>query len=164
MSRRKELHRQIQEEKQMGFTTKTVLIGFFGGLIWSLIGYFSYYFNFTQVGPSFVLLPWALGEWKTGHIGQVVGVGVIAICSIGVAFLYKWMLQKVNSIWPGVGFGVLIWVIVFYILNPFIPQLKPVQSYTVNTLVTTLCLFILYGLFIGYSIAYEYAEQNEARH
>ncbi|MBG9784124.1 YqhR family membrane protein [Shouchella lehensis] len=152
---------EIIDTKQMGFPVKVILIGFFGGLIWSFIGYSSYYFHLTEVGPSFVLLPWALGDWKLGHTGQLVGIAVIAILSIGIAFFYKWTLQKLNSMWPGVGFGMLLWVIVFYILNPFIVDLKPVQSYSLNTIVTTLCLFILYGLFIGYSISYEYAEQNE---
>ncbi len=160
MTSNHKMDKQIKDEKQMGFTLKVVLIGFCGGLIWSLIGYFSYYFHLTQVGPSFVLLPWALGEWKTGHWGQVIGVVVIAVLSIGVAFIYKWSMQKVNSMWPGLGFGALLWLIVFYIVNPFVIQLKPVQTYSLNTLVTTLCLFLLYGLFIGYSISYEYAEQN----
>ncbi|MFB4210916.1 YqhR family membrane protein [Shouchella sp. JSM 1781072] len=154
--------KEIMDTKQMGFPMKVVLIGFFGGLIWSFVGYACYYFHLTEVGPSFVLLPWALGDWKIGHTGQVVGMAVIAVLSIGIAFLYKVLLQKVNSMWPGVGFGVVLWVILFYILNPFIVDLDPVQSYSLNTIVTTLCLFIIYGLFIGYSISYEYAEQKSS--
>lgn len=157
-----QMDKKITEEKQMSYITKVILIGFFGGLIWSGIGYFSYYFNLTEVGPSFVLLPWALGEWKTGHWGQVIGMVAISILSIGVAFIYKWCLQKVNSMWPGIGFGALLWVVMFYFVNPFVEQLKPIQSYTLNTIITTLCLFLLYGLFIGYSIAYEYSEQTYA--
>lgn len=69
-------------------------------------------------------MPWALGDWKTTYIGQGVGVAVIAVASIFIAFIYKWLLQKVNTMWAGVGFGALLWIIVFYICNPFIPGLK----------------------------------------
>ncbi|WP_059103275.1 YqhR family membrane protein [Shouchella shacheensis] len=160
MADQKYSNRDIKQQKQMNFPIKVALIGFFGGLFWSLIGYFSYYFSFTKIGPAFVLMPWALGEWKTGHLGQVLGVLVLAILSIAVAFLYKFCFQKINSMWVGVGVGILLWIIVFYIINPFVPQLKPVQSYDWHTLVTSLCLYVLYGLFIGYSISYEYAEQK----
>nr|WP_152976464.1 YqhR family membrane protein [Alkalihalophilus marmarensis] len=151
---------QNEKEQQMSFPVKVVIIGFFGGLIWSLVGYFAFYFNFIRVGPALVLMPWALGDWKNTYIGQWTGVVVIAVISIGVAFLYKVILQKVLSVWAGVGFGAILWGLVFYVFNPFFPGLKTVQNLDSNTIVTSLCLYILYGVFIGYSVSYEYAEQH----
>ncbi|SDB83264.1 YqhR family membrane protein [Shouchella lonarensis] len=160
MGKKKYTDHEMKQQKQMSFAAKTVWIGFIGGLLWSSLGYFSHYFNFMQIGPAFILQPWALGEWKNGHLGQVVGIFTISIGSIGVAFLYKWTLQKISRVWPGLLLGAFIWVLIFYLLNPFVPQWKPVQSYTLTTLITSLCLCLVYGLFIGYSIAYEYAEQK----
>lgn len=154
-------YEQNKTEQPMKYQTKVILIGFFGGLLSSLLGLFSFYFHFMAFGPALILMPWALGEWKTTYIGQSVGVAVIAVVSILIAFIYKWLFQKVNSMWAGVGFGATLWVIVFYICNPFIPGLKSVQQMGINSLVTSFSLFILYGLFIGYSISYEYQQQKQ---
>lgn len=151
---------QNQTEKPMSYRTKVVLIGFFGGLIWSLIGLFGFFFNFMNFGPALILMPWKLGDWKTTYWGQAVGVIVIAVVSIIIAFLYKWLLQKVNTMWAGVGFGAVLWVIVFYICNPLIPGLKSVPNLDLNSIISSVCLFLLYGLFIGYSISYEYQQQH----
>lgn len=134
---------------------RTILIGFWGGLIWSALGFFAYYLNFAKYGPALILAPWALGRWKQGLYGQITGVVVIAILSILIAFLYKWTLGKVKNIWISVGFGVALWVIVFYIIQPWVPGLKPVLHIGINTISTSLSLYILYGLFIGYSISFD---------
>ncbi|MDQ0208979.1 YqhR family membrane protein [Alkalicoccobacillus murimartini] len=152
---------QNQTEKPMRFHTKVILIGFFGGLIWSLVALFGYFFNFMHFGPALILMPWALGAWKVTYTGQVVGVVAISLLSIFIAFIYKWLFQKLQSMWAGVGFGALLWVLVFYIFNPFIPGLKAVQNLDLNSIITSLCLFLLYGLFVGYSISYEYQQQNQ---
>ncbi len=151
---------QHKQEEQMSFATKVALIGLYGGLIWSLVGYFAFFFNFIRVGPALVLMPFALGKWKDTYIGQLVGIGIIAILSIGVAYFYKLILQKFHKLWVGMGFGLVLWFFVFYLLNPLLPGLKSIQNLDSNTIVTSICLYVLYGVFIGYSISYEYAEQH----
>lgn len=136
-------------------TGRTVLIGFWGGLIWAFMGFIAYYLNFAKYGPALILAPWALGKWKNGLYGQITGVVVIALLSILIAFLYKWALGRVKNMWISVGFGVALWVIVFYIIQPWIPSLLPVLKIGANTITTSLSLYILYGLFIGYSISFE---------
>ncbi len=155
-----ENQQQNRQEEQMSFTAKVALIGLFGGIIWSLVGYFVFYFNFIRVGPALALMPFVVGDWKDTYIGQLVGVAVIAVLSIGLAFLYKLVLQKIHKLWAGVGFGLVLWLIVFYVLNPLFPGLKSVQNLDMNTIITSICLYVLYGTFIGYSISYEYAEQH----
>ncbi|QOY36085.1 YqhR family membrane protein [Anaerobacillus isosaccharinicus] len=152
---------QNKREEPMSFNATVTSIGFFGGLIWSVVGYLAFYFNFIRVGPALVLMPWALGDWKNGPIGQLVGIGVIAVLSIGVAFLYRFLLAKFNSIWPGLCYGFALWFLVFYFLNPIFPGLKALQKLDLNTIITSLCIYILYGVFIGYSISYEYSEQQQ---
>ncbi|MCK0472568.1 YqhR family membrane protein [Halalkalibacter sp. APA_J-10(15)] len=148
-------------EQQMSFAAKVAVIGFFGGLIWSLVGYFAFYFKFIRVGPALALMPFVLGEWKDTYIGQLVGIGLISVLSIGIAFLYKLLLQKVNSMWAGVVYGLVLWVSVFFLLNPIFPGLKSVQNLDFNTIITSVCLYVLYGTFIGYSISFQYAEERQ---
>ena len=134
---------------------RVAAIGFWGGLIWSVMGFIAYYLNFTKYGPALIFAPWALGKWKNGLYGQLTAIVVIALLSILIAFVYKWTLGKVKTIWISAGFGVALWVIVFYIIEPWIPGLLPVLHIGADTISTSLCLYILYGLFIGYSISYD---------
>ncbi len=151
--------------EQMSFGTLVVIVGFLAGLIWSLVGYFAFYFQFIRVGPALVLMPFALGDWKDTYVGQLVGILVISVLSIAVAFLYKVILQKLPSLWAGIGFGFVLWLIVFYILNPLIlPGLKSIGNLDSNTIITSICLYILYGSHIGYSISFEYAQIHRKRH
>ncbi|UTR09456.1 YqhR family membrane protein [Evansella sp. LMS18] len=152
---------QNETEKEMSFNAVIAITGFVGGLFWSLISYLAFYLNFSRVGPALVLMPWALGEWKETWIGQLVSIGVISVLSIGIAFGYRLIFVKINKPWPGLLYGVGLWGFIFIILNPVFPGLKPIMSLDINTLVTNLCLFAVYGLFIGYSISYEYHERTE---
>lgn len=149
---------QNQKDDPMSYNAKVATIGVVGGLLWSTLGYIAFFFNFARIGPALVLMPWALGNWKNGYIGQIVGIVVIALLSILVAFIYKLLLEKVNSMWAGAVYGIILWLIVFYLLNPIFPGLKSVANLDSNTIITTLCLYLLYGVFIGYSISFEYQE------
>lgn len=154
-------NRKKQNEQSLSFHSTVALIGFFGGLIWSILGYLAFYFNFTRVGPALALMPWALGDWKNGWLGQLVGIGVIAVLSIAAAFLYRLVFAKINKTWPGLLFGLVLWLMVFGLFNPMFPGLKPLTQLDLNTIITNICLYLLYGLFIGYSVSYEYHERTE---
>jgi hypothetical protein len=51
------------------------------------------------------------------------------------------------------------------VLNPIFPDMKPFLDLSRNTVITSVCIYLVYGLFIGYSINYEYEinhmEENE---
>lgn len=149
---------QNKTEKPLGSKGRIALIGFFAGFFWGLIGWVSYYLNFTKIGPGLILQPWALGKWKTGVGGQLLGILVICMVSIAVAYLYNITLGKVRSLWVAIAFGLALWVVVFYILQPWIPHLQPVTKLGPNTISTTLCIYILYGLFLGYSVSFDRSE------
>ncbi|WLR46297.1 YqhR family membrane protein [Halobacillus litoralis] len=61
----------------------------------------------------------------------------------------------------GVFYGIGLWAIVYFLLTPIFPAIPTFMELNSDTWVTTGCLFILYGVFIGYSISYEYREFNE---
>ncbi|MBY6035537.1 hypothetical protein KUV80_02695 [Fictibacillus nanhaiensis] len=150
---------QNKQESQSSFMSRVAGVGFFGGLIWSGFGFIAYYLNFSKVGPALVLLPWALGKWKTEWIGQLLSILIIALLSILVAIGYRFAFAKIKSMWGGIVFGAALWAIVFYVLHPIFPGLEPMNQIGRNTITTSLCIYILYGVFIGYSISFEYRER-----
>lgn len=154
---------QNKKDAEMSFIGKVVVIGLFGGIFWSLLSYLSYVFHFTELSPNLILKPWILGDWKNRVLGQFIGILVIGIISIGVAFLYYALLKKFKSIWVGAGFGIALWLIVFYVFNPIFPDIKTVAELERNTVITTICFYILYGVFIGYSISFEENEMKDER-
>lgn len=149
---------QNKSDEPLSHIAKVMITGFFGGVFWSIIGYLAYYFNFTELGPSLILQPWALGNWKNEATGQWIGIIIIGLLSIGVALIYNVFLKNIPKVWPSILFGVALWLIVFYILNPIFPNLESVRDFSRNTILTTICLYVLYGVFVGYSISYD-AEQ-----
>ncbi|MCM3692465.1 YqhR family membrane protein [Neobacillus niacini] len=151
--------------KPMSFVTVVFWTGLFGGLFWGTVGFFAYYFNFTEIRPNIILGPWALGEWKNEWLGTVISIILLGILSVGGAFVYSIALKKFNGIWLGLGYGIALFLIVYLVLNPVFSEMKPFLELSRNTVITSICLYLVYGLFIGYSINYEYEnnhmEENE---
>ncbi|RDU35141.1 hypothetical protein DRW41_19540 [Neobacillus piezotolerans] len=145
-----------------GFGKLVLLTGLWGGLIWSFIGQIGYYFHFTKIAPRVVLGPWALGSWKNGWLGTLVAIVLIGIVSIGASFIYAALLKKRDGLLSGIIYGVLLFLLIFFLLNPMFPGISPFGAIDKNTLVTSICLFILYGVFIGYSISWDYRNRGES--
>ncbi|NEY71573.1 hypothetical protein G4D63_07420 [Bacillus mesophilus] len=149
---------QNQIEQPISPGARTAITGLFGGVFWSLLGYGAYIFSFTKVPPNVILEPWTIGDWKSGVLGQFIAIFLLGLISILVAFGYMATLKKFDKFWIGILFGLLLWGIVFFVLNPIFPSIDPIRKLDLNTIVTSLCLFILYGTFIGYSISFEAAQ------
>ncbi|HLQ71372.1 MAG TPA: YqhR family membrane protein [Bacillota bacterium] len=137
---------------------KALYTGFIGGIMSGTFGYIMYYFNISKVSPkSFVLTSWNHASWTDGKLGIVLSIILIGLLSIVVAFLYFLLLKKVNTIWMGVVFGAILWGIVFYPLHPLFPGVPALTEFESSTIISTLSLYVLYGVFIGYTISYDYA-------
>ncbi|AXF54779.1 YqhR family membrane protein [Salicibibacter kimchii] len=145
-----------KEPKGIPFAVKVLITGLFGGLLWGSIWYAAYFFNFTDVGPSLFWMAWSLGDWEEQMVGQWAAVGIFSLLSVAVAFFYRYVLARIKGMWMGFFFGIILWILVFFVANPLFAELEPLLEMEGITVVTTLCLFIMYGLFIGYSISYEY--------
>ncbi|WP_228552427.1 YqhR family membrane protein [Gracilibacillus salitolerans] len=138
---------------------KTISIGFFAGLIWGTIAALAGYFNFTKVTPkSFVLRSWLQTTWSDQWLGEVISILIISLLSIGLAFLYYIILKKFPGILPGILTGIVLWFIVFWLFEPIFTNIPPFYMLDSDTVVTTVCLFILYSVFIGYSISFAYQQ------
>nr|WP_272495840.1 YqhR family membrane protein [Bacillus pinisoli] len=149
---------QNKTEEPLSPGARTAITGIFGGIFWSLLGYLAYLFNFTKVPPNVILEPWLIGDWKNGVLGQFISIFTLGLISIMVAFGYMAILRKFEKLYVAMGFGLVLWGLVFLVLNPIFPGIDPIKDMDINTLVTTLCLFVLYGTFIGYSISFEAAQ------
>lgn len=151
-----------KETKKKGYPTpmsSTALVfwtGLFAGIFWGMIGYICYIFSLTEIRPNVFLEPWALGNWKNEWIGTIISILLMGVFSIPTAFIYYWALKKWNGIWLGLTYGLVIFLLVFIVLNPLFPSIKPLFDLNRDTIITSICLFLVYGLFIGYSINYEY--------
>ncbi|MBS4173434.1 YqhR family membrane protein [Bacillus sp. FJAT-49736] len=154
-------HEQTWLSEPGSFVKMVVITGFIGGVFWSAIAYFSYYLNFIKIEPNIILEPFTVGTWRESWIGIIISIFAYGIVSMGAAFLYYGVLKKLRTMWVGATYGVVLFLIVFFILNPIFPSMKPFFKIDFNTIITCVCLYILYGVFIGYSISYE---QNERTH
>ncbi|PAV29092.1 hypothetical protein CIL05_14050 [Virgibacillus profundi] len=148
---------QNKRENPMTLLTRALITGLIGGMFWSLFGIFMYYFNFSEVAPkTFLLRSWLRTEWTSGWLGDLVSIVLVGVLSLLTALIYYGLFKKVNSMWMGVAFGIILWGIVFYLLQPIFLTIPTLIELNKNTIVSTICLFILYGTFIGYSISYDY--------
>lgn len=151
---------QNKKEPPVSSVNKAIVTGFIGGVFWSLLAYLAYILNFTVISPNLILQPFTLGEWKNGTLGNFIGVVLIGILSIGVALIYYAILKRFTSMWVGIIYGAALFALVFFLLNPIFPNLQTVFELPRATVVTTACIYILFGVFVGYSISFDYNELN----
>jgi len=155
----KEQLEQNQHAKPLSLPMLTAINGFIGGILWSGLGLLAYGFHFTEIRPNMVLEAWAIGDWKSGWLGNLISIIIIGLLGVVAAFIYYALLKKFYSIWIGILYGVILFLLVFFIFNPLFPSLNPIMELKRETIITTICLYILFGVFVGYSISYEYNEQ-----
>lgn len=152
---------QNKREEPLSLLTRAAITGFTGGVIASIAGLVMYYFNFTEVSPkSFVLRSWIHASWIDGWLGNLITILIIGLVSMLIAFIYYISMRKLYSMWIGVIFGLILWGVVFFVLQPLFPNIPAFVDLDANTLVSSACLFVLYGTFIGYSIAYDYHDSK----
>jgi uncharacterized membrane protein YagU involved in acid resistance len=90
-----------------------------------------------------------------------VGWAVFALFSVLASFLYAALFRKAKGPWPGIAYGIAWWAIWFVLIGPAIDAVKPITALDRNSFFTELCLFLLWGLFIGYTINFEFTEERE---
>ncbi|WP_369797409.1 YqhR family membrane protein [Paucisalibacillus sp. EB02] len=150
---------QNKPEDTSTFLGRSLLTGFIGGILAGLAGLFMYYFNFMEVSAkSYLLRSWTTAGWTDTWLGELLTIILVGLLSIGVALVYYGVLKKVTSLWMGIVYGLILWAIVFFILQPIFTNVPNLAEMEIKTIVSTLCLYILYGIFIGYSISFDYQD------
>ncbi|WP_028544128.1 YqhR family membrane protein [Paenibacillus taiwanensis] len=135
-------------------------LGMFAGLIWGGLRWLAYAFHFTIVVPGFLMEPFYnhtyLVTARGGAAGYVVFIGFSMLASV----IYTMFLKKVPGPWAGIVYGILWWVILFVAVGPLVKMMPPVTKTTWNSIYTDFCLFLLWGLFIGYTVAMEFNDER----
>lgn len=149
---------EVKEPLSYGATVTA--IGLFAGVFWGGIFQLFAYFNFTEIGPTFVIRTWIKADFVKGWMGVILSLVCLSLISLLLACFYSVVFRKINSYWLGAGYGLVIWAFIFLLLRPLFPGMKTVMELSFNTIITTVCLFLLYGLFVGYSISFEYHERQ----
>lgn len=139
--------------------TYSVKIGFYAGLIWGTIRWLFYEMKFTTESPGFAAYPFFQPAFLKSGWGLLVGIGSFILVSIVAAVLYKIVMGRLRGPWPGVGYGLLWWAFIFIGIGPLFGMTKSITLAGWNTLYTELCVFLLWGVFIGYSITFEFTDE-----
>ncbi|MGM8213480.1 YqhR family membrane protein [Virgibacillus sp. W0430] len=148
-------------DKDSNVFLRSLVTGLIAGLFWGSLFVFLYYFNFSEVAPaSFLLRSWLSSGWIDGWLGDLVSIFLAGIVSVFVAILYYILLRKKLNMWVGVLYGAFLWGILFYLFQPLYSNIPSLNEMSKETIVSTFCLFLLYGTFIGYSISYDYFDSK----
>ncbi|RAP76501.1 YqhR family membrane protein [Paenibacillus montanisoli] len=136
-----------------------IKVGFYAGLIWGLMHWLLFAIHFTKVTPGYLAEPFFRESFlKTGW-GHAVGIGVFIVFSIIAAFIYKLLLGRIPGPWPGLIYGIVWWLLLFMTIGPFMQMMEPINKIGYDTISTECCLFAVWGLFIGYTIAFEFTDE-----
>lgn len=164
MMRKYKLQREYRNNKDQlgtGPILFSLRIGFFAGLIWGLFRWLAAGLNFTKVNQAFLLDPFVKREVLNSFFWQVGGLVAFIGMSIAAALIYLLLLGRFKGPWPGLLMGIAWWGFVYAAAGPVIGAVPPLNEIGWNSIVTDFCLFMLWGLFIGYSIAFEYHSESD---
>lgn len=140
-----------------GFAIQT---GFFAGLIWIAVKALESYLRFTKVPSGFMAKPFFREEYLDTAAGYWTGWGVFIVFSIVAAMVYAALLRKVRGPWAGLAYGAVWWIVLYGMVGPATGMMKPAGQLDLVSVVTDFCLFLLWGLFIGYSISFEFTDER----
>lgn len=160
------MHQQMNQHQQSQQTYTNVFtfaleLGFFAGLIWGVIHWIFYILKFTQVIPAYLAEPFFKHVFLKTGAGHLVGLLFFIVFSILVSLIYAVLCRKLNGPWPGIIYGILWWIVIFIVVGPLLDMIKPLSELSVTTIISEFCLFLLWGLFIGYTITMEFTDERK---
>lgn len=141
---------------------KALVIGFFGGIFITIFFGVIHYFNMIEIN---IFTPWKKvftyldisTKWYVYPI-WIIGYSII---SIMIALGYYVIGKKRNHWDVGALYGFVVAVMTYIFLPVLLYNQHFLQNYLLKTHISFFVGFILYGVFIGYSISYEYALMRE---
>jgi hypothetical protein len=135
--------------------------GFFAGLLWGGMRIAEYYFKFTKVHPTFLIKPWSTPAFNQTTLGYMTGWAAFILFSVIAALIYTIVLRRLRGAWMGMLYGLVWWAILYFAVGPRMGMMKRLGKIEWNSLITDGCLFLLWGAFIGYTIAFEFTDEQE---
>lgn len=135
-------------------------LGFFAGLIWGGARWLMYALHFTKVVPGMLLEPFFKHDFLLSAAGQIAGYLSFIVFSVVLSLLYVLIMRKLRGPWPGILYGILWWSVIFLAFPQwFLLQGRFKLSW--DSLISEFCVFLLWGLFIGYTAAIEYTDERK---
>lgn len=141
--------------------TFALYIGSSAGIIWGAIRIIFYYLDFTTIVPGFMLEPYFRHAYLKSYNGWLVGWLGFILLSLLASYIYTVFFRKMNGPWPGLIYGVAWWVLLFLVIGPYTGIVADGWKLSTTTWTSELCIFILWGLFQGYTISEEFSEQRD---
>ncbi|ANY71934.1 YqhR family membrane protein [Paenibacillus ihbetae] len=135
-------------------------LGYYAGLIWGAVRWIFYTLKFTRVVPGFLMEPFFKHGFLLTAAGQIAGWLSFIAFSVIAALIYVFLFRKLKGPWPGIIYGVIWWIVLYIALNPWLRFTPPVKKLTWDTNITEFCIFLLWGLFIGYTAAQEFTDER----
>lgn len=137
-------------------------IGFFAGLIWGFVKIAAYYFRLTTIIPGFLAEPFYNHDFLLTGGGILIGWIYFILFSILGSYVYMALFRKFKGPIPGILYGIGWWMLLYYLVGPGTGMFPPVTQIGWDTVIADFCLFLLWGLFIGFSTAFEFTEETAA--
>jgi len=138
----------------------TLYIGVSAGILWGALKMSEYFLKFTEIPIGFLIEPFYKHAFIASWWGMLLGEGSFILLSIVAAVIYYIALRKLRGPYYGIGYGVLWWVLLYLLLGPLSGMVPHLTNMDLVSNITDGCLFILWGLFIGYSITFEFTNER----
>ncbi|MCF6094168.1 YqhR family membrane protein [Microaerobacter geothermalis] len=147
----------IKTNKRM---LSAISIGLSGGILWNSLDYLFSIFQFTKVGPSVYAKWFGLDLYDT-WLNQIIGIAIATLFTVFIAVVYVYWFTWTKKIWGGIGLGVILWALFYFVVSPLFDLTKPYFTLGWNTITTEFCLFLLQGVFVGYTLSVEFNDEEK---
>ncbi|MBJ9988380.1 hypothetical protein IAE55_06835 [Paenibacillus sp. S28] len=135
-------------------------LGFFAGLLWGAVHWVFHWLRFTIVIPAFLAEPFFKHSFLKSGSGDLLGWLFFIAFSMVAAVIYTLLFRKLAGPWPGIVYGICWWAVLF-VAGPALGMMNRLNHLTWNTIITEFCLYLLWGLFIGYTAAFEFTDERK---
>lgn len=153
-----------KKEQATERTNRTLFVlnlGWFAGVIWGAVKILFYYLGFTKVLPGFLAEPFIKHSVLANWYGHLVGWLFFIVFSLIASLIYFVCFKKVRGAWLGIFYGIAWWALLYGLIGPWTGMMKMIHKLDWNSISTDFCLFTLWGIFIGYTVALEFTEDRQ---
>lgn len=152
---------ELTRQDNLELFINTCLIGLFGGLFTILFLFIIHYFNMIEFN---IFTPWKKLFLTGGSMkwyDYFFSIFGYCLLSIIVAFIYYGLGRKRLHWDIGALYGVLLGIVIYIILPILLYDLHLLNEFELKTHIGFFVSIILFGIFIGYSISYEFYLKNK---
>lgn len=141
--------------------TFSLYIGFYAGVLLGALKLLEFAMRYTGIVPGFLLEPFFRHAFLVTWQGLALGYASFIGLSLIAAVVYGLFMRKARGPWPGIGYGLAWWVLLYLLVGPLTGMTPAITQLDRNSFVSDLCLFAVWGLFIGYSITVEFTDERQ---